>query len=646
MARLFLSYSRKDAQRAQRLADWLSSAGHQVWRDDADIEGGASFSSEIEKALNDSDAVLVLWSVHSVQSAWVRDEAGYGRDKGKLIPFSLDSTELPLGFRQFQAIDLSKWKGRGDPPSAERIRQAIGRVTHSAVADDMQAERRIARPRLRVRPTLAAAGLGLAIAVAGGYILWTRAPAEQRIKIAVSASPTSSDAAAAADYANVSAADLASYLPTRFEDAIVIAPADVNSRTNGYRVQIAAGRHGSGADVSATLSDKDGQGILWSKSWSVPDASAVDLRGMVSQAVSQAVLCMAKSRGRSTAMRQPAFGLLISICTALFDPNTSEEQLRATAERVVKLAPDSPEAWADAAMARAIYAESLQDRNGIAHAESERSAREAIARARALNPHSGFPYLAEWHLVRNDRLRGLALLDKAVRIDPNEPLLYTRLSNSLMSVGRMADALQAARRGADLDPLWSFTRENYIEALAYAGQFSRAKDEIADAHRRWPVNSDIDSAEFDFQYRYGDPRRAEQLLPHVLNLSDAGLTPYRKFIAARLDPSPEHIDEAVAAFQSTPSAGTDRDQELLALSLFGKLDNAYQLLGDPAYQRVIDPSILFRPEFAALRADPRFMLVAARLGLADYWLKSGQWPDFCNNERLRYDCKTEAAKYG
>ena len=128
MAKLFLSYSRKDSGRAERFMQWLEREGHDVWRDEDDIGGGASFSFEIEKALKDCDAVVVLWSAEAVQSAWVRDEAGYGRDRGKLIPLSLDGTEPPLGFRQFQSIDISKWKGRGDPSAAERIRSAIARL--------------------------------------------------------------------------------------------------------------------------------------------------------------------------------------------------------------------------------------------------------------------------------------------------------------------------------------------------------------------------------------------------------------------------------------------------------------------------------------------------------------------------------------
>src|SRR6478736_3231246 len=130
MAKLFLSYSRKDEGRARRFTEWLEREGHDVWRDEDDIGGGASFSVEIEKALEDCDAVLVLWSAASVQSAWVRDEAGFGRDAGKLIPLSLDGTEPPLGFRQFQAIALPSWKRNPDPPTGDRIRQAIARLAH------------------------------------------------------------------------------------------------------------------------------------------------------------------------------------------------------------------------------------------------------------------------------------------------------------------------------------------------------------------------------------------------------------------------------------------------------------------------------------------------------------------------------------
>ena len=99
MTSVFLSYDRDDAVKAHSIALALEKAGHQVWWDQH-IKGGAQYSKEIEAALKAADAVVVLWSAHSVDSAWVRDEAAAGRDSGRLVPVMIDDTEPPLGFRQ------------------------------------------------------------------------------------------------------------------------------------------------------------------------------------------------------------------------------------------------------------------------------------------------------------------------------------------------------------------------------------------------------------------------------------------------------------------------------------------------------------------------------------------------------------------
>jgi hypothetical protein len=53
--------------------------------------------------------------------------------------------------------------------------------------------------------------------------------------------------------------------------------------------------------------------------------------------------------------------------------------------------------------------------------------------------------------------------------------------------------------------------------------------------------------------------------------------------------------------------------------------------------------ILFRPYMAPLRASPRFMPLARRLGLVDIWRTSGLWPDFCTDPDAPYDCRARAA---
>jgi hypothetical protein len=55
-----------------------------------------------------------------------------------------------------------------------------------------------------------------------------------------------------------------------------------------------------------------------------------------------------------------------------------------------------------------------------------------------------------------------------------------------------------------------------------------------------------------------------------------------------------------------------------------------------------DSAFLFYPLTAPLRRDRRFMQLAARIGLVDYWRSTGKWPDFCSDPALPYNCQTEA----
>jgi len=647
MAKLFLSYSRKNARAAERLTRWLEGQGHDVWRDEDDIGGGTSFSSEIERALEDCDAVLVLWSADSAQSAWVRDEAGYGRDRGKLIPLSLDGTEPPLGFRQFQSIDVSKWKGSGAPPAAERIRTAIERISGLQPSVSSQQPRR--KPRGDFPWRIAAISIVLVVAVVAIVVfLWGRSAGDRAITIAVSPSPTSSDRAMAADYANVAAADMAAFLPRRFDKATVIAPAESTGSGSGYRMLISTDPRGAGANATLTLADTDGRTTLWSKNWSVADAAAADLKAQVSATASKAAFCLMDARGGSTTLSQPALGLFLSGCTDLGDSKISNADFETTFERVAKLAPDFGPAWDYLALSRSWVAADLQDRSPTAHAAAVRQARDAIVTARKLNPNSAMSYDAEYHLITDEdtSFRGLQILEQGAKIDPDDGRIQMHLSDEYQAVGRMSDSVQAAQRGVELEPNAPYTRSVYIVALIYSGQFSKAKADIAEARKRWPGDIDIDYADFSLQFRYGDPRAALELMPRAFNYSDAEMAPYRKLVAARLDPTPAKVDDAIAALGArAPNSFLTRNRVLLALGNFGRVEQAYQLMEDPKFQPSIERAGLFRPDFAKIRADPRFMQIAARLGLVRYWRQTGYWPDFCTTEQLKYDCKTEAAKY-
>lgn len=115
MGRVFMSYAREDRGRVEQIAAALKQLGHEVWWDHH-IDGGSLFAKEIDRALTESDAVMVLWSEKSLASNWVLDEAAEGRDSGKLVPIVIDYCRPPLGYRQYQTIDLSGWDGELLPP--------------------------------------------------------------------------------------------------------------------------------------------------------------------------------------------------------------------------------------------------------------------------------------------------------------------------------------------------------------------------------------------------------------------------------------------------------------------------------------------------------------------------------------------------
>ncbi|HUD88543.1 MAG TPA: SUMF1/EgtB/PvdO family nonheme iron enzyme, partial [Xanthobacteraceae bacterium] len=59
--------------------------------------------------------VVVLWTPRSINSEWVRTEAHYGQDRGKLIPVMLENCSIPLAFMLRQTVKLCDWAGdRGD----------------------------------------------------------------------------------------------------------------------------------------------------------------------------------------------------------------------------------------------------------------------------------------------------------------------------------------------------------------------------------------------------------------------------------------------------------------------------------------------------------------------------------------------------
>lgn len=108
MARLFISYTREDGKEfAERLPSEIQ--GHDAWLDRSDLVGGDDWAREIEKAIDESRALLAVLTKAYPNSKVGRDELHRAfRKKKPIIPLRLHAdAEPPLLLETTQYIDFT-----------------------------------------------------------------------------------------------------------------------------------------------------------------------------------------------------------------------------------------------------------------------------------------------------------------------------------------------------------------------------------------------------------------------------------------------------------------------------------------------------------------------------------------------------------
>lgn len=109
---VFISYRQQepDKQFAHRLAYDLQAAGHPIWIDVEGIEPGSNWNTEIQQALDDCYAYVVILSPEALASQWVRSELLYAlREKqGRIFPVLLLPVKLPPEIISIQYVDFTQ----------------------------------------------------------------------------------------------------------------------------------------------------------------------------------------------------------------------------------------------------------------------------------------------------------------------------------------------------------------------------------------------------------------------------------------------------------------------------------------------------------------------------------------------------------
>ena len=113
--KVFLCHASQDKQPARELYERLAGEGYDVWLDERSLLPGQDWEQEIQSAVKNSDAVVVLISNNSVSKVgFIQRElrlaldAADERPEGAifLIPLRLDDAPTPLRLRRWHCLDI------------------------------------------------------------------------------------------------------------------------------------------------------------------------------------------------------------------------------------------------------------------------------------------------------------------------------------------------------------------------------------------------------------------------------------------------------------------------------------------------------------------------------------------------------------
>lgn len=134
--RVFIVYSHKDMEAASKISKILKSSGFEPWLDVEQLLPGQMWKSEIDRAIGESGATIVILSENLQKSEFARQEMAMvvkrlnsGDVKAiPVIPVRIDNSTLPEELTGIHWVDLNA------PDAEERLLRGLVFVTRTSSA--------------------------------------------------------------------------------------------------------------------------------------------------------------------------------------------------------------------------------------------------------------------------------------------------------------------------------------------------------------------------------------------------------------------------------------------------------------------------------------------------------------------------------
>jgi TolB-like protein/tetratricopeptide (TPR) repeat protein len=493
---VFVSYSRADRKRALPIIRLLEEAGHAVWWDGM-LEGGERFAKTTARALDTARAVVVLWSNTSIQSDWVHDEATSGRDRRILVPLSLDGSLPPLGFRQFQVIDLQNSRMKRGDPAVDAMLRAVAALHEGAPAAAPPQALGKAQPRGLDRRLLL--GGGSAVLAAGAGALWWRSQQDSK---PVAAAPAAASVAVL-PFANLAGGDDQAYFAEGLAAEIraelarnprlqVAAQASSNRyRTRAEDARTMAGalgvsflldgsvrRAGQMVRVSAELIDGRSGFSKWTEQFERPLADVFAVQDEIASAVAtalnariagQAQPSTARAVGGTSNVRAYDAFLRGRDLLLLGADEASDRAALASFDKAIAI--DAGYGAAHAARSRALIVVGSLYASSAERVRVYADAVDTASRAVGLAPELADAHSALGFALFNGALDARAArgpFDRSAQLGQGDADVLSRFALFCARTGRFDEARTAITRATRLDPLnaRSFRQAGEVEFAA------------------------------------------------------------------------------------------------------------------------------------------------------------------------------------
>lgn len=465
---VFISYASEDRDKARSLAEFLGSAGLNVWWD-RHIRPGERFDAVIDAALGDARCVVVLWSGASVASDWVQAEAQEGLDRRSLVPVLIDNARVPLGFRRLNAVDLRGWPHTHPPEELQRLCERIGGVTEGSNAARAPLRSVEPQPSVAMLPLLVMNGAENGDGLAAGVT--------SEVIGALSRLPGFFVIAFGSTWA---------YRGEPRDPRSVSAELGVR-----YVVQGSLLRAGQRVRIMVELVDAPSRKQLWSESFDIALtlADLIDLQHEIASGIAgrlqPRLLSAERLRNRAKAPETLEAWQLVHRARPAYVTNESGAESMALLKRAIELDPGYVEA-------HALLGQQLSFMSVVKDPRYAEPARAAIDRALALDPDNELALMASGMSLINlgQYEAALACCERAVELNPNLANAWAHLGFATLGARKDGNAgLIHIGRAFALSPrdeaahLWYHLQ---APCFAQAGDVRAAAEATAKSVRHYP----------------------------------------------------------------------------------------------------------------------------------------------------------------